>query len=409
MAVPGHWMAAFDELSKSIQQLKNTKKIVLFFDELPWMCTPKSSLLNALEYFWNRYWSNDTRIKLIVCGSSASWIVKKIIKNRGGLHNRTTRKIRLQPFTLNETLLYLNHLNHKIELSKIVKLYMVLGGIPFYLKHLKHNLSVDQNINQLLFNPDSVLFNEFHEIFSSLFDTGEPYMEIIKLIANTQDGLSRSILDTKNKLTGKGGRLTQRLEELESGGFISSYLPFGYKKKGIIYRLSDEYCYFYLKWIAPIKDKLKQSDRLSYWINKTHSPDYYAWLGYSFENLCYKHLPMIRKTLQLGADSLALPWRSISTSKKTEQALGQQGAQIDLLFDRQDDAITICEIKYTDKEYSINKAYADILRRKLEAFKQQTRTKKQLFLILISPYGVKKNNYSGELLSGEIVLEDLLT
>jgi len=402
ISAPDNWMAAFEALSKAIENIPRNKKVILFLDELPWMCTPKSSLLRALEYFWNRHWSSNAKIKLVVCGSAASWIIKKIIKNRGGLHNRTTKKIKLKPFSLHETRLYLKHQGYKIDKAGIVKLYMALGGVPFYLKQIKNDLSVDQNINELLFNADSILFTEFEEVFASLFDSAEPYMELVRLIATSRQGLARNAIGVKNEVTGKGGRLTSRLEDLENAGFITSYLPLGHKKLGAFYRVSDEYCHFYLKWVDPVKDSAKLDSRLAYWQSKINSPEYNAWSGYAFENLCYKHLAQIRVGLGIDSGSLPSPWRYVPKSGSEER-----GAQIDLLFDRRDDAITICEIKYSDSEFVISKSYAENLKQKLDVFKQQTRTKKQLFLNMVSANGLKKNTYSEELISRTIDLENL--
>jgi uncharacterized protein len=400
ISVPDDWMSAFEALTKAIENLPKSKKIILFLDELPWMCTQKSSLLRALEYFWNRHWSDNAKVKLVVCGSAASWIIKKVIKNRGGLHNRTTRKIKLKPFSLYETQLYLKHQGYKLDQEAVVKLYMAIGGVPFYLKQVKNDLSVDQNINELLFNPDSILFTEFKEVFASLFDTAEPYVELIELIATSRQGLARNSIETKN--TGKGGRLTQRLEDLENAGFITSYLPFGHKKQGVFYRVSDEYCHFYLRWIEPIKDLVKLDSRLSYWQSKIHSAEYNSWSGYAFENLCYKHIAQIRVGLGIDSGSLPSPWRYVPKTGAEER-----GAQIDLLFDRGDEAITLCEIKYADSEFIITKAYAENLKQKVAVFRQQTRTKKQLFLSIISSNGLKKNAYSEELITKIIDLKDL--
>ena len=323
-------MDAFEELTNAIKKSpKNrNRKIVLFFDELPWMATRKSGVISALEYFWNRYWVDDPRIKLIVCGSAASWIIKKIIKNRGGLHNRVTRKIRLIPFNLHETFLFLKHIGYQCNRQQALKLYMVMGGIPFYLKQIKKNYSVDQNIDKLFFNSNGLLFDEFDEVFSSLFDHSDQYRELITLIASYKDGVSRSTLEEKNKLTGAGGRLTRRLEDLENAGFISHYIPFGHKKLGVFSRINDEYCYFYLKWIKAIKHILKQDRTTKFWKKIINTPEYFNWMGYVFENSCYKHIPQIKKALSLDDSSLFSPWRYIPRKGSQES-----GSQIDLLFD----------------------------------------------------------------------------
>jgi len=400
--IPESWMDAFEELTHAIEQTSRNKKIVIFLDELPWMSTRKSGVIPALEFFWNRYWVNDKRIKLIACGSAASWIIKKIIKNRGGLHNRVTRRIRLLPFNLYETALYLKHIGYQCSYQQTIKLYMAMGGVPFYLNQLKKSQSIDQNIDNLFFNAEGILFDEFDEVFSSLFEHAEQYKELITLIGNYKDGIQRSKIDEKNKLTGRGGRLTKRLEDLEHAGFIASFIPFGHKKLGIFYRISDEYCYFYLKWIEPIKSHLKQNRTTKYWRNIINTPGYFGWLGYVFENVCYKHIAQIRKTLNIEETSLASPWRYVPRKHTTEK-----GVQIDLLFDRNDDAISICEIKYTDKPFTIDKQYADKLKQKIEVFKKIVRTNKQIFLILISANGFKETNYSKEMISSVVTLDSL--
>jgi uncharacterized protein len=397
------WMEAFDALTQAIARAPKSKKNVLFFDELPWMATRKSNIVPAIEYFWNRHWSNNKQIKLILCGSAASWIIKNIIKNRGGLHNRITRKIRLTPFNLHETLLYLKYIKYPCSHQQAAKIFMVTGGVPFYLKNLKKNLSIDQNINSLFFKPEGQFFNEFDEIFSSLFQKSEHYKEIVTLIAAVKEGINRSTLEEKNKLTGIGGRLTHRLEDLENAGFISIYMPYGHKKRGVFYRISDEYCYFYLKWIKPIKMQLTQNPDSDFWKGIVNTPSYFNWMGYTFENICYKHIAQIRKTLQISDSSLASPWRSIPTKGKDES-----GAQIDLLFDRDDDSITICEIKYTDKPFAIDKQYAHKLTNKIEVFTKATKIKKKIFTAIISANGLKETMYSAELINGGVVtLEDL--
>lgn len=396
------WMDAFEALTQALKQVPKNKKIVIFLDELPWMATRKSNVISALEYFWNRHWVDDARIKLTVCGSSASWIIKKIIKNRGGLHNRVTRKIKLLPFNLHDTFLFLKKNDYPCNYQQTLKLYMVMGGVPFYLKQIKKKHSVDQNIDQLFFNPNGLLFDEFDEVFSSLFENSDQHKELITVIASHKDGISRSDLEAKSKLTGRGGRLTKRLEDLENAGFITSYIPFGHKKLGVFYKLSDEYCYFYLKWIESIKNELKQNKVTRYWQNITNTPEYFNWMGYVFENVCYKHLPQIKKTLGLEQFHLASPWRYVPKKGSNEQ-----GTQIDLLLDRDDNAITIFEIKYTDSPYAIDKHYYEKLKQKINVFKKITRTNKQLFLVIISANGMKNTIYSEDIVNGVVTSDDL--
>lgn len=396
------WMDAFDQLTAAINKLPKSKKVVLFFDELPWLASRKSGVLQALEYFWNRYWVDDKRIKLILCGSSSSWMINRIVKNKGGLHNRVTKRMRLMAFSLSESEHFLSHLGIKLSQRLLLKLYMAIGGIPYYLKQIEKQYSVDQNINKLFFNVNGLFFDEFNEVFSSLFEESDSYKELITIIAKSKHGVLRNDLEKKNKLTGKGGYLTKRLDDLEVSGFIASYIPFEHKRRGTYYKVIDEYSLFYLKWVEPIKAQLKHEIDAHYWHSIANTPAYYNWTGYAFENICYKHIGQIKKALNIPLSALGSPWHycPLKDSKSI-------GAQIDLLFDRPDNAISLCEIKYTDKQFIIDKTYANNLKNKISVFQQVTRTKKQIFLTMISVSGIKRNKYTNEMLSGVVTLCDL--
>lgn len=398
------WLEAFDVLTDAIEKfVPKNQKIVLFFDEFPWMATHRSGLLQAIDHLWNQIWSNDSRIKLIICGSSASWIINNIINNKGGLHNRITQKIQLMPFTLKETNLFLStkgiHLNHK----QITQIYMVTGGVPYYLLSIEKGLSATQIIERLAFKQNSLLFKEFDNLFSSLFQESEIYIDILRTIAKNRYGISQQEILKKSKHFSRGGRAIKKLIELEEAGFIISITPYEHKKRGIYYRLIDEYTLFYLDWIEPIRKTLqKQSLGINYWESKHTSPSWSSWAGYAFEAMCYKHIFNIRKKLKIPSSAIAHSWRYAPISKSKEH-----GAQIDLLFDRDDDSITICEIKYTNEPFEINKKYAEILKNKIAVFKEKTRTKKQLFLVMISAYGLQNTMYSEEMINGVVILEDL--
>ena len=403
LTTPKSWREAFKVLTQAIAKQSKNKKLLLFFDELPWMDTPKSRLLQNLDYYWNQHWSNDDRIKLIVCGSSASWIVKKIINNKGGLHNRITGKIRLSPFTLAETKLFLQHMGVKLNNEQILLLYMVTGGVPYYLTHIDKKWSAIQNIEKLAFSEKGLLYTEFDNLFSSLFDDYEIYIKIIRTIAEHQYGIGkRELLKAIGKSSiGEGG--VSKLAALEEAGFIMSIMPFQHKRQGIYYRVIDQYSLFYLKWVAPLrrsiqeKSLVKQSHHLP-----QRTPAWYNWLGYAFETVCYQHLPLVRSALAISPDALASAWRYAPRKGNKER-----GAQIDLLFDRNDDAITICEIKYSEEPYALVKDYVQVLNRKLTVFKEQTNTKKQLFLAMITSNGLKNNFYAEDMISGVVTLDNL--
>jgi uncharacterized protein len=396
------WTSAFEELNNAINNIPKSKKTVLFIDELPWMATKRSRLLQALDYYWNHYWSKDKRLKLIVCGSSASWIIKNIIYNKGGLHNRYTRSLLIKPFTLSESHEFLKSRSIYFTRKQALQIYMAIGGVPHYLDKLKKGLSASQNIQHLCFKDTGVLLSEFDKLFKSLFDNAKVYIELIRLISRSREGISRSEIEEKSKLSKKGGTLTDRLNDLEQAGFIKSFLPLEHQRQGVYYRVIDEYTYFYLKWIEPEKQTLLSHDpENDYWVQKTKTPLYRTWSGYAFEAVCYKHISQIRKALKIPHGARVGTWRF-----SPKRGSDDQGAQIDLIFDRDDDTVTFCEIKYTDALFKIDKNYYDNLMNKKFVYKKITKTTKQVFIAFISAGGLKKSTYSKEL-TGVVTLNDL--
>ncbi len=401
-----NWDSAFEMLTDAFKSLSKANKIVLFFDEFPWMATKNSRLLQTLEYYWNQHWSRDKRIKLIICGSSASWIIEKIVNNKGGLYNRITRNIYLEPFNLKDTRLFLSSLGVKLNNEQILQIYMATGGVPYYLSKVERGLSASQNIEKLAFDRKSFLVEEFDNLFSSLYDDHETYIKIVRLIAKRRYGIGQEELLAHLGKAFHGNVGLKRLKDLQDASFIIAFKPHFHSRKGIYYKAIDEYTLFYLDWIEPIKSTLLTKGSMKgYWEKQQSSPAWYSWSGYAFESVCYKHLSQISRALNMSPTAIPNTWRY--TSKKGAQE--EQGAQIDLLFDREDDAITICEIKYTDKPYVIDKQEAAKLRQKIAVFKAKTRTKKQIFLAIISANGLKKTVYSEDMVDGLVTLDDLFT
>ena len=396
------WEELFKLLTEAIQKVPKNKKIILFLDELPWMATRNSRLLETLDYYWNQHWSNDNRVKLIVCGSSASWLINKIIYNKGGLHNRTTHTIQLEPFVLYETKQFLAAHGFKINNRQVTQLYLVTGGVPYYLSQCNPNLSIDQNIDELAFSKKSFLLQEFDKLFSSLFDDYEGYLSIVRALALNPQGIGQSVLFDQLKIS-KGHSLLNKLKSLEDCGFIMSFLPYLREGKGLYYKIVDEYTLFYLSWIEPIKRVIETKGLgKNYWEKRKVSPEWRSWSGYAFESICHKHSSQISHALGISSTSVPLTWRHVSPAGSKDQ-----GAQIDLLFDRDDDAISLCEIKYTETPFSIDKTYAAHLLRKKEVFQNRTKTQKQLFLVMISAAGLKKTFYFEELISAVVTLDHL--
>ena len=389
-SVPKNWLEAFFLLKKELEKKKGKK--LLFIDELPWFDTKKSDFVSGLEWFWNSWASSQENLKLIVCGSSASWMINKLIANRGGLHNRVTHRMKIEPFTLSETEQFLKNKNIPLDHYQIAYLYMAMGGIPYYLDQISKGMSAIQNIEKIGFGKNGLLKTEFTYIFSSLFNQAERHEKIIRTIFALGARATREQLLSQLNIV-SSGELSKKIKELEESGFIKSYVPFGANKTKRIYVISDYYTLFYLKFIENSKN--------SSWITKSSTPEIATWSGLAFEQLCWDHTENIKKQLGIkGIYSETTVWNK----KGTNDA---KGAQIDLIIDRKDRVINLFEIKYAINAFEITKAYDENLRNKVAIFKEASKTKKTVFLTMITTFGLVKNQYYGTVASNEITLDDL--
>lgn len=382
-AVPNNWFEAFDRLEKMITN--NIIKIdprynkrILFIDELPWFDTGKSEFKAAFELFWNSFASTQNDLVLIVCGSATSWILNNLLNGEGGFHNRITAKIPLHPFTIKEAEQLINGQN-KNDLSRldIINAYMIFGGVPYYLNLIDSSFSLIQNIDNICFKEGGELSNEFENLLSSLFKRHENHSKIINALTKTKKGMSRTELINETKLP-SGSSFTKALLELEECGFIRKYRDYKKNTKDGLYQLIDPFTLFSINYLKNRKFDL--------WSNFIGSAMYYSWCGYAFEILCINHINSIKHALMIeGIDSLNYSY----FNNKSD------GAQIDLLIDRKDNVINLCEMKYSLQEYAIDKEYAEKLTNKIGTFKNDTKTRKSIHLTFITLNGLKKNSYSG--------------
>lgn len=395
IATPENWVQAFYMLDQYLDGLPKDKPAVLFFDEFPWLHTQKSSFLQAFEHWWNSSASKKDHLKVIICGSAASWMIDQVINNKGGLHNRVTQTIRLLPFTLAETEQYLISRGIQLNHYLILQLYMATGGIPHYLKGIQKGESVAQVIDRLCFTKDGLLKGEFKNLYQSLFSNPHHHEAVIRALAKKGKGLTRNEIIEECGLS-SGGTATKILKELEESGFIMPYIPFEKTEKESIYKLSDEYSLFYLKFIEHAK-----ATGAGTWLRQSTTASYTIWSGFAFESVCQKHLQQVKRALGIaGVLTMASSWRYMPSK-------GKKGAQIDLLLDRQDKVINLCEMKFANGEFTIDKKYAAELENKIAVFRSETKTRRVIFPTLITTYGVKKNDYHRDIVQGEVVMEDL--
>jgi len=394
---PKSWFEAFDLLKNYLKGLKSKKRKVVFLDEFPWMATNRSRFLTAFTDFWNSFASSRSDLMIIICGSSASWMINKVLKNRGGLYNRVTERITLRSFSLYETEKFLQSKNIIISKYEILKLYMAVGGIPYYLDQFEKGESIIQGIDRICFHKDGLLRSEYNELMSSLFDNSEKHQSIITELHKRPQGMRRDELLLKAKIK-SGGGATSLLNELEASDFISTYIPYNKKSKDRLYKLKDHYLIFYFKFI-----KNSRATNKGIWNKLFASQSYQSWCGLAFEHICFEHIEAINAAL--GIDGIYSERGSWNHSGDEEH----HGAQIDLLIDRADQVINICEIKFSSNPYTITSAYAKNLQNKLSAFSHFTKTKKALFTTMITTFGINENMLSRQILQNQIKMDVLFS
>ncbi|MCB1118348.1 MAG: AAA family ATPase [Chlamydiia bacterium] len=394
---PSNWTEALFTLKEAVETIPKTEKVILFFDEAPWIETPKSGFLSALEHLWNRYLSEMKHVILILCGSSASWMIEKIVDNRGGLYGRLTKVIHLLPFKLGQTEHFLQAMGVTWDRQQIVDFYLAVGGIAKYLSFVNKSWSAAQATQNLIFDPQGMMHDEFDRLFASLFDQDERHIKVVKILAEKRKGLTQNEIVEKGGLSA-GGNTSRVIKELEKSGFISFIPPFRGGKKGGLYKLSDEFSLFYLHWVISLKKRSLTEGQENYWLHRQNSKSWLSWAGFAFEAVCLKHLAQIKKALGIsGVITYQTGWRSTNSP----------GAEIDLVIEREDKCINLCEIKYSHNEFQIDKAYAEKMRQKRQRFIQETGIRKAVFITFITPYGIKENAYSRELVNRSVTLDAL--
>jgi AAA+ ATPase superfamily predicted ATPase len=389
---PKTWLEAFALLRDYIESLSTEEKCVVFFDEMPWLDSAKSGFLTAFEWFWNGYGSSNDNLIFIVCGSATSWMMENIDNNQGGLYNRLTCRIYIKPFTLQETEEYLQSRDIQWSRYDIVQCYMIMGGIPYYLRLLDPELSYNRNIDNLFFRKRAELWDEYANLYSALFKNSGQYEKIVEALSKKKSGLTREEVVKETGLP-NNGNLTRMLNDLEYSGFVRINNFFGAKKK--VYQLADYYTLFYFKFI---KENYGKDEH--FWSNTIENASRRTWAGITFEQVCKDHVDQIKNKLGIsGVLSELSTWSQTGTGN-------EKGAQIDMVIKRRDRVINICECKYCTNEYEIDKDYETALRNKVGVFVRAGNIKDSIQLTMITTYGVKRNKHSS-VVNSEVTMDDL--
>ncbi len=393
---PATWQQVFVELRKYLKTLPKNKKQVIFLDELPWISTNKSGFLQMMAHLWNDYLSKEKHFILVVCGSATSWITKRIVNDRGGLHNRLTFAIALKPFTLSETKAFFSQKKISLSDNAIIELYMVFGGVPFYLEKIKRGESPAQAVERICFSETASLKNEYDNLYKALFDQSENHEKLVAALANSKCGLSADEVVSKSGIA-KGGPFTRTMNDLMLSGFVIAEAPYGKLKRGSLYRLVDEFSIFYHRFIKRNKKSYK-----GIWQILAASQQYKIWTGYAFEGICMKHVAEIKKAL--GIENV---YTETASYRHTGNNLSA-GFQIDLIIDRKDQVINLCGCKFYSAAFEIDKKYAAQLLLRKSLFKKDTGTGKTVFNTLITNHTLVHNAHSIDSVENFITTDKLM-
>ena len=391
--VVGNWFDAFDQLKTYLSHSRK-KRLVVFIDELPWLDTPRAGFLSALEHFWNGWGAGKHNLLLIVCGSATTWMLDSLINNKGGLYGRITREMHMHPFTLAETEAYFRKRGITMDRYDVVQTYMMMGGVAYYMSYFQPGRSLAQNIDELFFSENGFLQTEYSRLFTPLFADNVNYRKIVETLSGNRYGITREDISTATGIA-MGGTLSNMLRALEKSDLITSYYSYGESKRKVYYRLSDMFCLFYLGFVQknPTRNR-------SYWYDNQNSPKLNSWRGLAFEDVCFVHQNQIRAALGIyGVQAEIYPWHTTANGKVA-------GAQIDMLIDRADRVINLCEMKFTQGEFVIDKDYDEKLRERLATLTGKTKNRRNIQLTLVTTYGLKMNMYSNRI-QRVILMDDL--
>jgi len=393
------WLEAFSELGKMLESRPESRKVI-FLDELPWFDSPCSGFLSAFEHFWNGWACLRKDVMLIVCGSATTWIVDKVLRSRGGLHNRVTCQIPLKPFTLRECEEYAAYKRLGFSRKDVVEAYMALGGVAYYWNLLQEGLSVAQNFDLLFFGEQDEMRREFNYVFNSLFKMPTLHISIVRLLGQQKIGMTRDAIVRKLGAA-SGGTLSECLNELVQCDFLRCYNSVDKAKSGGVYQLIDPYCLFYFEFI----ESWRGSDP-NRWTKNVVSPSINSWRGRAFERVCFWHIPQIKQKLGIsGIEANVYSWRG-----KMEDP-NDSAAQIDMLIDRSDGVVDICEIKYSAEPYEMTKDENEKMLHRCLVFQKNGHVRRSVRTVLVSAVGLKPGKYSGNIMAvvtGEDLFAEIL-
>ena len=392
--VPTSWLEAFFMLSMHLQKSDTGKRQVIFLDELPWMDTPRSGFLTAFEGFWNTWACHRDNVMVIVSGSANSWILDKLINNHGGLYGRTTHIIKLSPFTLHECELFFQSKHIPISRYDIVQSYMIFGGIPYYLNYFDPQLSLSQNVDRLLFAHDGKLKDEYDMLFSTVFSSPDDMKSIVDFVGKRHAGYMRKDISAATGIE-ESGNLSDKLKALVASNFLLAYVPFGENARNTHFKLVDPFGRFCQTFIKGHRNVVED-----FWTQNIDSQSVISWRGIAFEEVCINHIAQVKAGLGISG---------VSTEQSAWIQRGDnqvEGTQIDLIIKRKDNIYNLCEIKFYSEDFTVDKSYHSKLVHRKNMLLEQVPRKIAIHSTLITTYGLKHNEYSGDFIH-VVTMDDL--
>lgn len=390
---PTNWREAFRLLKKYLEGLR-TKRRVVFLDELPWLAGPQSSeMITELGYFWNSWADRQRNIVLVVCGSATSWMLDNVIRDYGGLHGRLTGTIRLLPFTLNECELYYKKHGFHLSRYEMAVSYMAFGGIPYYLDRMDREKNLSENIDDFFFKDDKI-HQEFKDVYTGLYATSERYVDVVKTLGTKFYGMTRRELADAIGIE-LGGTFSKILDNLHESGITREYPRYGKERVETVYQLKDFFSLFYMHFIHG------KGTGAGNWRTIQRTPTFYTWAGNTFEMLCIEHLEQIKEALRIATISRNYCWSG--------KGPNGSAAQIDLVLEWKGERTDyLCEMKFSEHEFVIDKQYENELANKIDAFlvsKQHTKTH-SVQLVMVTTEGVQRGVHSKDV-NQQVTLDDL--
>ena len=329
------WGQAFALLASVIKE----ERTVVFLDEISWMAGKDRDFAGQLKIAWDTQFKRYSSLVLIACGSVSSWIDKSIL-NSAGFMGRISLDLMLSDLPLHHCDKFWGQKSDRISAGEKLRILSVTGGVPRYLEEIDVSISAEQNIKQMCFSREGILFSEFDRIFHDIFSRrADTYRKIVASLAAGDRPLSDIC-----KAIGmdRSGVLSRYLEDLTMSGFVakdSTYRPGSNRRARLAkYRLRDNYLRFYLRYIEPVKHTVEQG--LYEDVDLESLIEWDVIMGFQFENLVLNNLRSVCKALSINMNTVlsASPY----FQRKTRS---HEACQIDLLIQTRH-TLYVCEIRF---------------------------------------------------------------